>query len=256
MPWWDSELLPIIEGPRRYDVPEFGRTLVIPPALRIPTGPNQIAIDIRFPNVESSYACTVICCDQVLQPGNNYSWMDGVYGENLWYAKFGRIHMHGAGGVSTPSMRNGITLTGRSNSVSIHGYHAMGMTTALLITGQTEATRLVDYEFLSCMHGVAAITSNLSPGLVVAHGHIHCTSAAFLFQNQRQFYVADSLVYAANGFTETKSWDFYTGLLLGDCADGVFEDVRVGSMAPEKTVFTPLIAGGERIKRGAERLNF
>lgn len=255
-PAYDKDLLPLVEGPLHYVLPAgFGRTIVIPPAHRIPTGPNQTAIALEFPDVESSYGCTVIIQDQVLAPGNGYSWQHGIYLVNAWYAKLARIHVTGAGGADTPSMENGIILTGRSNSVSIHGYSAMGMQTALLVAGKSEATRLDDFEFISCYHGIAALTDTFSPGLQVDRGHVRATSAAFLFRHQVQFSVRDVLVYADNGFTQTKTWPFHV-VHHTACYDGSFERIQVGSMAPEKAVLHEASAGSDRVSVGITRLAF
>lgn len=249
MPTINECLLPLEEGPIHFPMPNgTGRTIRIPAATRIPTGPGQTAIRIEFPEVEASYACTVIIEDQVLMPGNGYSWKNGIHLTNAWYAKLHRIHIHGAGGyLEMPSMENGVILDGRSNSVSISAYHAMGMMTPLFITGKSEATRLVDYEFIGTYHGVVAFGDQYCPGLSINHGHIRASSAAFLFNNQVQFSINDALVYGDNGFTQTNGWPFYPGLMLSNCFDGVFNNIKVGAVDPAKVIASPLIIGGERI---------
>lgn len=252
-------LLPLEEGPISFQMPiDTGRTIRIPAATRIPTGPDQTAISISFPEVEASYACTLIIEEQVLMPGNGHSWRNGIHLNNAWYAKLHNIHIFGPGGyLEQPGMENGIILSGRSNSVSIQSYHAMGMITPLLITEKSEATRLSDYEFIGCYHGVAALTSQYSPGMQISRGHIRASSAAFLFQNQCQFTVDDCLVYGDNGFIQSQAWPFYTGLLLDRCFDGVFNNIKIGSMAPEKHMVQPYILGGDRITQtNVNRLPF
>lgn len=215
-----------------------------------PSAPGQTAILGSWPRVESCAHPSIIIRNVVCQPSPwGFSFLNGIYLCNAWLACVNTFRFWGRPGMD-PESEHAIVLAGNSIDVSLTDIRGSGMRTGLAVVDDCEGTRLTDFSFVGCLHGVAIMHAGSEPGFAASHGHINSTSAGIMLSGVHDFSIDDVLIYCGNYFNETATWPFF-GALLERCQEGQFAGVRVSNLwHEEKTCIPYQAAATERITGG------
>lgn len=203
--------------------------LVIRGYVFYPTGPDQIAIDLRWPEADSCVNTTVIIRDCHFVPRDTFHWgLTCIRLTNGWNAVIESCNFVGPSGKPEPLTVHGWILDGQSTGVTVQNNRGSGLGAFGYIKGECEGTRVLYNDAIGCRYGLVAWTDSggYEPGLWAIGNHFNSTVAGMHFRRRYQVVARDNLLYAGNYFTGTKHQP-YTGMLLEDCRAVVTDNCKV-----------------------------
>lgn len=252
--------LQIVQGPLKISQPSnYSTPLVIENKLFVPTGPNQTAIEIDWPNIPSSFITSVFIRNVVIAPGNGFHWRTGIHLHHGWNAQISHVNLIGPGGVPNPLSENAIVLSGQSNDVALSHIHIAGWITGVFITGgafgeQPEGFRMSNFTIIGGIHGIVSHTEGTEPGLFVSNGHINVTRVAIWLRNRREWFLSDLLLYAGD-YVESTSGGPMFGVLLDNSPIGDIRGVKISDVSEGRKIVVPQhFTQSPRINGSVERV--
>jgi hypothetical protein len=194
-------------------------------------GPGQTAITLKWPESPSIAQCGAIIRNCCFKPGT-HEWANLIDLENGWHVTIDSINGYGG---PTGVFQNGIILRGQTMNTMISRLTVTHPITGVLITGESEGTKISHSEILASIYGVVANTPQGEAALWINDTHLAVARAGIVAINRPQSYYHDLLIYR-HDWRAGKEFD---GIYLGSgCDDTQIHDVSVKTFGnPGRSVY-------------------
>jgi hypothetical protein len=183
-------------------------------------GPGQTAITLRWPESPSIAQCGAVLRNLCFKPGT-HEWANLIRIVNGWHVTIDSIN-----GYSGPTgmFQNGVILDGQTMNTMISRLTVTHPITGVLITGESEGTKISDSEILAAIYGIVANTQQGEAALWVNDTHLAVARAGIVAINRPQSYYHDLLIYRH----PWRAGNEFDGIHLGPgCEDTLIHDVQV-----------------------------
>ena len=186
----------------------------------LPDGPDQCAVDLSWPEVESCVNTTVIFRGCLFSPGHGYWWGEDIVRlTNGWNAQFDGCNFVGPSGLPEPLTLHGIVTAGGSTAVTVRNCTFSGFGAAWFAKGDGEGQRFLNNDVVGCRHGFVGLpdSGGHEPGVWILGNHFNTTINAVLLKQRYHVFCRDNLCYAGDYYTSSRLSDYVAFDLDEDC---------------------------------------
>ena len=185
--------------------------------------PGQTAIDLSWPAAESIAQCGAIIRNCCFKPGLA-EWATAIKLTNGWHCVIENCNI-----VSGPTgnLQCGVTLDGQSMNTRIHNLTVTHPWTGILVTGESEGTKISGCEILASYIGIVFNTPQGEAGAWVTDTHISAARAGIIAVNRPQAFYQNLLIYRHHW----RAGEAFDGMLVYDGSHHTsIENVQVNGL--------------------------